>query len=131
MFAHLSRFVVDFVNNDVQVAGNPFSIRGYWLAVGYKLENLNTCDWSWVKNLEFAARFEHFDNALIADPANLDRTNVYATKVFTPGINYYIKGHNAKIQANYNFVQNPDGPSVAPFRTVRNDSFVVNFQVMW
>ena len=48
----------------------------------------------------------------------------------TGGINYYIKGHDAKIQANYNFVwnPNPDRPDLS-FHNTRDDSFVVNFQV--
>jgi hypothetical protein len=67
----------------------------------------------------------------VADPANPSHTNVYQTKVFTPGINYYIKGHNAKIQANYNFVSNPEGSKTTDFHDVSNNSFVLSFQVMF
>ena len=59
----------------------------------------------------------------------LDR---FYTRVWTAGINYYIIGHNAKVQANYNWVDLPaekSTPGVREFHNTRNDSFVINFQV--
>lgn len=44
------------------------------------------------------------------------------------------KGNNAKIQLNYNWVDEPNennNKSARGFREVRNDNFVVNFQVAW
>ena len=61
-----------------------------------------------------------------------DHTDVFKTQVYTAGINYYIKNHNAKIQLNYNFVKNPEGDDNAGnrnFHDVNNDNFVINFKV--
>jgi len=61
---------------------------------------------------------------------NPSHTDNFKTEVWTAGINYYIKGHNAKIQANYNAVdEQSDGNPGRGLREVRNDNFVVNFQV--
>jgi hypothetical protein len=120
-------------NDGFQLNGNPYDTSGFYVSAGYKISDSifnDNCS-GWLKPFEFAVRYEQFDNVYITDPHSASRTNVYQTKVFTPGINYYIKGHNAKIQANYNFVNNPDGPAQAGFHNVRNDSFVVNFQVMF
>jgi hypothetical protein len=131
--------VVDLTGSDAngigfQTSGKPFHTTGFYISTGYRISQscFSECGCNWLHDLEFALRYEQFDNVYIADPAVPDtHTNVYQTKVLTPGINYYIKGHNAKIQANYNFVRNPDGPAAAPFHDVKNDSFVVNFQVMF
>jgi len=63
--------------------------------------------------------------ASIIDPGS---TENYRTNVYTAGINYYIKGHDAKIQMNYNWVQDPQN-TAHNFHNVRDNSFVVNFQV--
>jgi hypothetical protein len=66
------------------------------------------------------------------DLNNPAHTDVFKTQVYTAGINYYIKGHNAKIQLNYNVVDEPEGQDNAgnrQFHQVRNDNIVVNFQV--
>ena len=63
---------------------------------------------------------------------NATNTDLFKTQVYTAGINYYIKGHNAKIQLNYNVVDEPEGNANGAnreFHQVRNDNFVVNFQV--
>jgi hypothetical protein len=66
------------------------------------------------------------------------RHQVFKTSIYTAGLNYYIKGHNAKIQVNYNWVCEPDGDHDGTgaggyrlIREVNNDNLVVNFQVMW
>ena len=120
--------------------GAAFSSFGYWGAVGYKLGDsplfCSTCHNFW-KNFEVDFRYESAPNVLVADPQDSGRadanarTNVYNTKVYTAGVNYYIAGQNAKIQVNYNHLNNPDGPSSAPFHRIQNDSFVINFQVSW
>lgn len=130
--------VVDLTANDVngigfQTNGKPTETTGFYASLGYKMSEsrwADNCN-NWLRPFEFLVRYEQFDNVYVADPANAAHTNIYQTKVFTPGVNYYIKGHNAKIQANYNIVNNPDGSVTTPFHDVRNNSFVVNFQVMF
>ncbi len=59
------------------------------------------------------------------------KTDVFYTRVWTAGLNYYIAGHTAKVQANYNFVTLPADKSSPSrvFHDTRNDNFVINFQV--
>ncbi len=127
--------VVDLQGNgthsaDVQGDPQPTSVWGGYAAIGYKISESRfaDCSCNWLKNFEFALRYDQFQNVQVADPASPERTNNYITKVYTGGINYYIKGNDAKIQLNYNNVSNPQN-SIANFHNVRNDSFVVNFQV--
>jgi len=124
---------------------NPFDVEGFYIATGYRISESVWKDSApgWLKNFEFALRYEQFENILVADlVASNSRTDTFATDVWTAGINYYIKGNNAKIQINYNIVDNPDADSTsllgrtsatAPrhFRGVDNNSLVVNFQVAW
>ncbi len=114
-----------------QSTGKPFHTMGGYAAIGYKMSEscFSDCGCSWIHPFEFAFRFDTFQNVQVADPANPSHTNAYRTKVWTAGVNYYIKGHDAKIQMNYNWVNNPDGPAAARFHDVRNDNFIVNFQV--
>lgn len=134
--------VIDQINNDFQLGdggGNadqarPFHTWGYWGAIGYRFcDSPLFCDCgnSMWKNFEVLCRYEDAPNVTVADPAAPQHTNVYHSRVITPGINYYIKGNNAKIQLNYNFVDNPDGPISAKFHNTKNDSLVVSFQVSW
>jgi hypothetical protein len=131
--------VIDLLGNDADGTGfqtnpRPQSVFGFYSSIGYKLgESIwaGNCGDAWWKPLEFCFRYEQFDNLYIADLVRNSGTNVYETKVATPGINYYIKGHNAKLQLNYNFVRNPEGPAAAKFHNVKGDNFVMNFQVMF
>jgi hypothetical protein len=127
--------VSDLTGNDalgigLQTSAKPFWRTGFYVSAGYNLGKSVFADrCGHLKNFEFAARYEEFETIYTADPANPAHTNAHLTKVITPGINYYIRGHDAKIQANYNFVDNPDGNNAAPSHHVRNDSFVMNYQV--
>ena len=114
-----------------QSTGKPFSSVGGYIATGYKISDSIFCDSapSWIKPFEFAFRFDTFQNVEVADPANPSHTNAYRTDIWTAGVNYYIKGHDAKIQMNYNWVGDPSGPAAARFHNVKNDNFIVNFQV--
>jgi len=128
---------------------NKVNVEGFYFATGYKISDSVWKDSApgWLKNFEFAFRYEQFENILLADLVRPhSHTDTFATDVWTAGINYYIKGNNAKIQLNYIVVDNPDeGATVtrgytgttgatAPrrrFNEVDNNSFVVNFQVAW
>jgi hypothetical protein len=135
--------------NASQREPNPFHVEGFNFATGYKISDSVFKDSApgWLKNFEFAFRYEQFQNVTVGDLVNGDRhTDVFATDVWTAGINYYIKGDNAKIQINYNVVDNPDAGATVTrgftaangadhfrrnFRAVDNNSLVVNFQVAW
>jgi len=119
---------------NVQDSPNPFITEGFYVSTGYKIANSIFKDKApgWLMPFEFAARYEHYQNITVGDLSNPEtHTDVFATDVITAGINYYIKGNNAKIQLNYNWVNEPDNNSNPDrsFREVRNDSLVVNFQV--
>jgi len=133
--------IIDQASAGAQGTGNgaaPFSTFGYWAAVGYKFSDsphIGDCH-KWLKNFEVDFRYESAPNVLVGDPAQSGRalnaaTNVYSTKVYTAGINYYIAGQGAKIQLNYNHLDNPAGPSSHPFNRMNSDSLVLNFQVSW
>jgi len=130
--------VIDLAGNgtgpdaNIQEVGKPITTGGFYAAMGYRLGDScwqDTCP-CWIKQFEFAGRYQQYQNVLIADSAVPDHTDVYKTGVTTAAINYYIKGHDAKIQMNYNFVDNPkvNNPNTS-FHNTKDDSFVVNFQV--
>jgi len=131
--------VIDLAGNgtgpgdtNVQEIGRPITTTGFYAAIGYRVDQgcyRDNCP-SMLKGFEFAGRYQQFANVMVANTNNPVQTMVYDTKVATAGINYYIKGHDAKIQMNYNFVwnPNPDRPDLS-FHNTRDDSFVVNFQV--
>ncbi|MBI3830562.1 MAG: hypothetical protein HY291_13660 [Planctomycetes bacterium] len=125
---------------------HPFSVTGFYAAAGYKISDSVFKDRApqWLKNFEFALRYEEFGNILVADLKQPNsHTDAFSTKVWTPGINYYIKGDNAKIQINYNMVDDPDANSSVTrtlatvlnrprhFRGVNNNNLLVNFQAAW
>jgi len=117
-----------------QTNAKPMSVWGGYGAVGYKMSDSRWCDsdcsCGWLRNFEFVARLDLFQNVWVANAADPSVTDVYRTIVYTGGINYYIKGHDAKIQANFNAVRNPEGSVAHNFHQgVSNDSFVLNFQV--
>jgi hypothetical protein len=114
----------------------PFTVQGWYVATGYKLADSIWADdlHKFVKPLEFTFRYETMQNLFLPDLIHpTRRSDVFSTEVFTAGVNYYIKGHNAKIQVNYNWVDEEvrpnDGERLS--REVRNDNLVVNFQVAW
>lgn len=124
-----------------QSNGRAFAVQGWYAAAGYRLDQSGLFDkggqlekctklGKLLKPVEVAFRYQSFQNVLTADLVDPTKTDVFSTRVYTGGINYYIADHNAKIQLNYNAVINPE--SINPERTfhnVRDNSFVVNFQV--
>ena len=118
----------------------PVTLAGYFGAVGYKLsdsvfsERLKNCDGllgRFLINMEFAFRFESYQNVASESLTNPDRaTDLFETRVFTSGVNYYIKGHDAKIQINYDHVMDPQNRNRG-IHSYKNDVLVVNFQLMF
>ncbi|MCK6473925.1 MAG: OprO/OprP family phosphate-selective porin [Planctomycetes bacterium] len=124
-------------NEFLQSAPNPFSVSGFYVATGY---NIGDSIWAddvpaWFKPFEFAFRYDKFQNITVGDLVRPEeRTDVFSSTVYTAGINYYIKGNNAKIQLNYNWCDEPQSTNDPPnrhMREVRNDNLVVSFQVAW
>jgi hypothetical protein len=115
---------------NVQTNPTVSSVYGGYIALGYKMSESRWADdcGSWLRNFEFALRADTFTNVQVAALVDPNSTDRYRTNVYTAGINYYIKGHDAKIQLNYNNVHNPEG-GAHNFKNVDSDSFVVNFQV--
>ena len=112
----------------------PFNIYGYYGAVGYKFGESAFSDNlpCWMRNFELAYRFEAMQNLFYQSLVNPNRQlDVFQTRVHTAGLNYYIKGHYAKIQVDYNFVSSQHGHSNGDrqIRDVNNNNLIVNFQV--
>jgi len=120
-------------SGDAPEAITPFSTQSYYIAMLYNIGNSVFADSapSWLKPFEFGARFQRYGGTWTQAARDISQVDVHETNQWTFGINYYIKGHNAKIQVNYDIVDNPDGFSGYDFHDVRNDFFSVNFQVMW
>jgi hypothetical protein len=122
-----------------QLNPTPVVVTGWYLGTGYKLsdsifaEDLKGGDsfQKFLYDLEFAFRAEAFHNVAIEDPAAPDRhTELFNTYAYTAGVNYFIKGHDVKLQANYIFVRNPHDANLG-LHNMRNNVFVVAFQVMF
>jgi len=114
-----------------QENGAPLSVHGWYFATGYKISDSVWADSapSWLKPWEFTFRYQTFENVMMADLINPAHTDVFKTQVFTGGVNYYIKGHNAKIQVNYNAIKGPQSSDPNEVLHDDNNSLVVNFQV--
>lgn len=114
----------------------PISLSGFYAATGYKLsesrfsECLNHSALGKIaRNFEFVGRFESFQNVVTERPSDPDRlSNRYSTQVYTGGVNYFIKGNDVKLQADYAVVIDPQNRALG-LRDARNDQFVINFQV--
>lgn len=126
-------------NGFTQANPSPVTVEGWYLSTGYRLsdsifaEKLKNGGWCArrLHDMEFAVRYETYQNVAMEDLVQSDRhTDLFKTQAYTVGVNYYMRKHDAKIQANYVFVDDPSsGNSLRGLREVRNDVFVVNFQV--
>jgi hypothetical protein len=129
------RLAPGLMGNTVLMNPATFDIQGWYVSTGYKLSDSIWADKvsKWVKPMEFTFRYETMRNLFFPDLTyGGRRQDIFSTSVYTAGINYYIKGHNAKLQLNYNWVREENPAKVErPIREVNNDNFVVNFQVAW
>lgn len=123
----------DPAGNGPPVFYEPFPVQGYYAAIGYNFGKsaMADCIPCWTKGFEPCFRFQRYDQTWVQDPARIEQTLRFATTQYTFGLNYFIKGHNCKVQANYDLVKDPRGDSFYRFHHVRNDFFSMNFQVMW
>ncbi len=115
-----------------QNIGQPFTRQGFYVSSGYKMSESHLCNVPCrLKKFEFAGRFEQFQNIETANQVSPYKTDLFYTRVWTGGINYYISGHNAKIQANYNIVELPGDKSnpTRVFHDTKANNFVIHFQV--
>ena len=114
---------------------HPFTSQGWFVSTGYKLADSawnRECGGmpSWLRPFELTFKYDTLQDVQIADPANSGKTLLRATNIWTSGVNYYIKGHNAKIQFNYNVVDYPaSGRSDIKFHQTNGNNFIMNFQV--
>src|SRR5579862_2273011 len=117
----------------VQAQGRNMTRSGGYAALGYNFGDcsFNNCLPCWVKKFELAGRWEEFQNVEVANAVDSTKTDLLYSQAWTAGVNYYIKGQNAKIQANYIFMNGPKGPSATAhsFHNVRDDAFALNFQI--
>jgi len=137
----LPNSVIDMVTPGYQdtlntIQTQPVSSFGYWGAIGYKLSDsplfCPSCH-NWYKNFEFDGRYEKAPNIMYGNEAKTYRVNIGYTDVYTAGINYYIAGQNAKLQLNYNILnqQTTGGQGATHLHNPKDSSLVMNFQVSW
>jgi phosphate-selective porin len=80
-------------------------------------------------NVEFAFRYEVYQNIAGEDLVQPDRkTDLFKTQAYTVGLNYYIKGNDAKVQLNFIDVDDPED-SNRGLREVHNNVIIAAFQV--
>jgi len=123
-----------------QLNPKPVNAEGWYFGLGYKLsesrwaEDLQNCGRaSFLHDFEFAFRAEQYENIAAEDLVRPDReTDLFKTTAYTAGVNWYLKGHDCKIQANYIWVDEPsDNNPNRGLREVSNNQFILAFQVMF
>lgn len=122
-----------------QLIPAPVTVSGWNVSTGFKIadsvfaENLRKGGTvaRALERMEFVARYESYENINMEGLVDSDRTvDQFKTRVTTAGINYNLRGANARIQANYFWVKEPDDHHPdRGLREVRNDAFAVNFQI--
>ena len=136
-------FLLGTAPGGIQAQPKTVDPQGFYLGTGYKMsespfaKSLKECGGLFGKtihDMEFVGRYEQYENIGAENPATPDRdTDLFRTKAYTLGMNYFIRGHDLKVQANYIWVDDPnDGRGNSRgFREVKNDVFVINFQAMF
>jgi hypothetical protein len=137
------------VTASLQLEPAPYSRSGWYFGTGYKLSDSiwseklkNGCNWliKALNDVEFAYRYETFQNLLVEDAVNHAKTDAFSTSVHTFGLNYYWKGYNVRSQVNYMIVDESEGHAAPGYgagvnggriRAVRNNVFIVSHQVQW
>ena len=124
-----------------QAAPAPFTRQGWYVSTGYKLSDSIFAErldgggfWNdLLKPVEFAFRYEQFQNIIVEDPAAPDtHTLLFNTKVITLGVNYYIKAYNMRVQLNGMIVNEPQYSwSFGDLREVRNNVLLLSYQVLF
>jgi hypothetical protein len=113
-----------------QGMAHPFAVQGYYAAAGYRFNNPGLCLPKAMRPVELAARYQTFQNVITASLIDPAKQNLFSTQVYTAGVNYHLVENSALRQLNYNWVENPhDNEPGRIFHSVKNDSFVLNFQV--
>ncbi|HLX62098.1 MAG TPA: porin [Planctomycetota bacterium] len=122
-----------------QASPNPFRREGWYASTGYKLTdsifadhvNKNNFFAKLVQPVEFAFRYEQFGNIIVEDVALPDQnTEVYKTRVFTAGVNYYVNAYKHRIQLNYLNVHEDVNTFRYPgIRSPKNDQIVLSYQI--
>jgi hypothetical protein len=118
----------------------PFTRQGWFFSTGYKLTDSVFAErlagggfWNnLLQPVEFAFRYETFENVVTEDAVNPDRhTDLFKTQVWTAGVNYYVKAYNMRVQVNYMVVDDPSLHSAdgRVLREVKNNVFIFTYQV--
>jgi hypothetical protein len=103
--------------NGEQAGPHPFSRQGFYVGTGYKLSDSIFADrlsqggfWNnLMQPVEFVFRYEQFGNIITEDLVNPDiHTWVMNSKVWTAGVNYYVKAYNMRAQLQFMSVDEPD-----------------------
>ena len=127
----------DLFSDPEQSTPRPVTATGWYGATGFKFSNSALAPnlgrgraWArFLHDLEFVGRYEAYQNVAAESLATPDTaTDLFKTRVWTAGLNYYVKGDNAKFQANYLWVKDPVDVNRG-LREIKNNVFVLNFQL--
>jgi hypothetical protein len=126
----------------------PVTLHGLSLSAGFRVEESALAEDlpGWARGLEFAVRYESFENTLAAkrlrnpahnpaDPTSPLYVNsplhvdAFRTQVLTFGVNSQLLRNFARLQFNYNLAREPAVNGNRYCRQVDNDSLVLSVQL--
>ncbi len=117
-------------SGDATVADDQIAkVYGWYGMIGYRLGGTRNVH---LDRLELVFRYDQWTDMVFPGAAIPQHPVEFSTRTYTGGINYYIKGHNAKVQAAYSWVDDPnqdDWKERWNIRECRNDVFRLAFQV--